>query len=46
MIMKPPNDVYEIQEPRGRFQVVHVNHVAPWNGDHNFEHELDEDAQS
>ncbi len=31
--------------PDGLFKVVHVDRLAPWNGDHDSDHGLDEDAQ-
>ncbi len=46
VIVKPLNDiVYRIQKPDGRFKVVHMDRPAPWNGDHDSDHGLDEDAQ-
>ncbi len=46
VIVKPLNDVvYRIQKPGGRFKAVHVDRLAPWNGDHDSDLGLDEDAQ-
>ncbi len=32
-------------ETSDRFKVVHVDQMAPWNGNHNSDNVLDEDAQ-
>ncbi len=46
VIVKPLNDgVYWIQKSGGRFKVVHVDRLAPWNGDHDSDHGLDENVQ-
>ncbi len=42
VIVKSLNDVvYRIQKPGGK--VVHMDRLAPWNGDHDSDHGLDED---
>ncbi len=46
MIVKPLNDVvYRIQKPGDHLKVEHVDRLAPWNGDHDSDYGLDEDAQ-
>ncbi len=46
VIVKPLNDVvYWMQKPGRWFKVVHVDQLAPWNGDYNSNHGLDKDAQ-
>ncbi len=41
VIIKSLNDVvYQIQKSGGRFKVVHVYRLTPWNCDHSLHHEL------